>query len=371
MARSLALLVSTLVVGAGCGYDQGEDLPVIVENATPPRATQVGACGGSSGLIESPSHGCTFLVRADEGEVTTSVAQALADDGFQVSCRRSDESVELAGLRGDVRVRAEVTPAGSISERGGVVNVYGSGDVPPGGRRIPRGSVALALDASRQAAASEDFQREWVRDGFTCDRGELQEQSLPGCVDAWNAPANEPNRRLAARRMRVPVAYVSLRSDGPGVAEGCFFGFLARGGRYLIVESSWAGDRATFAQPELGYATGQGLDADARVRDDGTIVLKPRSLNPRCGDWWNAPAGWDLRERAFRLRLTGEVSAVYTEGEKTRCDYVLRTGRGFFAGAVTFDQGRWVTAQLQPIDRPRRFSPNGALAATGWLAVGP
>jgi hypothetical protein len=371
VARGLAFLVLTVVVGAGCGYDDGKDLPAIVESATPREATRVGPCSGSSGLIESPSLGCTFVVRGAAGEVAASVARALAEDGFDVSCRRSAQVVELAGLRGDVRVSAEVIPAGSIVADDDLVNVHESGYVPPGARAIPRGSVALALTAARQSAASEDFQRGWVRHGFGCEPGELRERSPAGCVDAWNAQENERNRRRALRRMRVPVAYVSLRGDSPGVAQGCFFGFLARGGRYLMFESSWAGDRASFTAPELGYATGRGYDANARVREDGTLVLEPPSLNPRCGDWWNAAAGWDLRARALRLRLAGGVSAVYTPGEETRCDYVVRTRGGFFAGSVSFEHGRWATVQLERVDRPARFRPNGALAESGWMAVGP
>jgi hypothetical protein len=357
---------------AACGYDTGRDLPGVVDRATPAGAELVGECGGSPGLIESPSHGCTYVVRGELDEVTTVVADALVEQGFDVTCRGDEATVEVAGLRGNVRVSAEVTADGSLTDDGdGAVNVYEPGYSPPRARRIPAGSVALSLAASRQSEASADFQREWIAGGFACAEDVLEEQTLEGCVEAWNGLDNEANRRLASRRMRLPVAYVVLRSNEPGVSSGCFFGFLAHRGRYLIFESSWKDGSLVFAKPELGYSSQKGLDADARVRGDETLELKRPSLNDRCELWWNAPAGWEIRKVAIRRRLVAEVYAVYRSGQSSSCEYTLRTRDGFLHGVVELRDGEWVSTPLAPVKPPLRFRPNGELAASGWLSVGP
>jgi hypothetical protein len=167
-AGVLAIPIVLVCLAVACGYDEGDDLPEVVERATPAGATPVGGCGGSPGLIESPSHECTYLVRGEAGDVTRAVADALLQQGFDVSCRGGETTVEVAGLRGDVRVRAEITAAGSLTDDGdGVVNVFDEGYAPSRAKPIPRGSVALSLSASRQSEASADFQREWIAGGFS------------------------------------------------------------------------------------------------------------------------------------------------------------------------------------------------------------
>jgi hypothetical protein len=313
------------------------------------------------------------LVPGEADEVTTAVAGALADQGFDLSCRGGEAAVEIAGLRGNVRVRAEVTADGSVSNSGdGAVNVFGPGYVPPGARPIPAGSVALSLSASRETEAGAGFQRRWVAGGVACNEEGLQGQTLVGCVGEWNGPRNEANRRLAVRRMRVPAAHVLLlRSEEPGVSSGCFFGFLAHGGRYLIFEGSWREGHLAFAKPELGYASGKGLDADAHVLRDGSLALRPPSLNERCEVWWNAPAGTEPRSAAARRGLTADVQAVYTEGTRSRCTYTLRTQRRYLQVVVEFKDGQWASTPLTPVEPKRAFRPNGELAASGWLTVGP
>jgi hypothetical protein len=371
-AKLWAVAISVLVFAAACGYDEGRDLPGVVEQATPAGAELVGECGGSPGLIESPSHGCTYFVPGEADEVTSAVADALAEQGFDISCRGDETTVEIAGLRGNVRVHAEVTADGSLTDDGdGAINVYEPGYVPPRAQPIPAGSVALDLNASRQSEASADFQREWIADGFTCTEDVLQEQTLEGCVEAWNGPDNAANRRLALGRVRVPAAYVVPRSNEPGVSSGCFFGFLAHGGRYLFFESAWRDGGLVFATPELGYSSQKGLDADARVRGDGTLELKRPSLNDRCEVWWNATAGWEIRKVAVSRELVAEVYAVYSSGQYPRCEYTLRTRDGFLRAVVELRDGEWASTPLRPVERPLRFRPNGELAASGWLSVGP
>ena len=372
VAISAAALTAWLV--AGCGYDDGDDLPAVVEAATPANASRVGACGGSSGLIDFPSYGCTYVVAGDAGDVAAVVAAGLAEQGFAVSCRMgAEETIEVDGLRDDVSARAEVTDEGSIvvSDHGEVVNVYGKGGVSPGGKQIPRDAVALSLTASRQSDASVEFQRSWVRGGVACTEADLRQRTIAGCVTAWNQPENEANRKLALRRMRIAVAYVLLDQAGAGVADGCFFGFLANGGRYLMFDADWEDGELAFAEPELGYSSGKGLDADALVRPDGTLRLKPRTEDDRCEVWWSAEAGWKVRRNAMRRKLAGEVEAIYTDGPVARCVYVLSM-RGEYLRAVTElrDLG-WKSKPFERIAAPPRFRPNGELRRDGWLSVGP
>jgi hypothetical protein len=278
--RANVVGLAAVALATSCGYDEGKDLPAIVERATPGGARVVGSCGGSSGLIESPSHGCTFFVTGEPAEVTVAVAIALVKQGFDVSCRGAPQAAEITGLRGNVRATGKVTDNGAAvvsATDSSAVNVYPAGYVPEGGKPIPAGQVALRLDASRQSEASVASYRSWVANGVPCTRDGLRRQTLDECVDQWNAPANGANRRLAASRARVPEADVLLRrSNEPGVSTGCFFGFLAPRGRYLILKGAWQGDRLAWEEPELGYAKKKDVDPEAELRPDGTLVLLQR-----------------------------------------------------------------------------------------------
>lgn len=368
------ILVCALVLAAGCGYDEGEDLPPLVEGVVPEGAEQVGECGGSPGLIESPSHHCTYFVPGELDEVTEDVAEALTDEGFDLSCRRDAVAVEIAGLQPNVRVRAEITDNGSVKDWGqGAVNVFEPGYVPAGARSIPTGAVALYVSASRQSEAGLETQRAWTKSGFACAEETLHRQTLDGCAEAWNGPENEANRRLARARMRVPVADVILRdSNTPRVSSGCFFGFLAHGGRYLIFESSWTNAGLVFAEAELGYSSRKGLDANALVRPDGSLELKRPTLNERCEVWWNASAGWKTRALAHRRGLLGEVEAFYdADGEAARCTYTFRIRARFLRVVAEFDDGEWVWTPFRRLTAQPQFDPNGELGESGWLSVGP
>jgi hypothetical protein len=361
------------VLAAGCGYDEGEDLPPIVEGVVPEGAEQVGECGGSPGLIESPSHHCTYFVPGELDEVTEDVAEALTDEGFDLSCRRDAVAVEIAGLRPNVSVRSEITADGSVKDSGdGAVNVYEPGYVPAGARSIPAGAVALYVSVSRQSEAGLGTQRAWTSSGFECAEETLHRQTLEGCTEAWNAPMNEANRRLARTRMRVPVAYVILSdSNEPGVSSGCFFGFLAHEGRYLIFESSWTDAGLVFSEPELGYSSQKGLDANALVRRDGMLELKRPTLNERCEVWWNASAGLETRALAARRGFLGAVEAVYdTRGQAARCTYTFRI-RGRFLRVVAEIDDDWAWTPFTRLMTPPSFRPNGELVESGWLRVGP
>ena len=275
MPRVPVLLAVLAVLSAtGCGYDDGRDLPGVVEGATPPDSRLVGACGGSSGLIESPSHTCTLFSPGEARGVAITVAGALVDQGFEVSCRGGGVQITVTGLRDDVRVDAEITADGTVTTSGGVVNVFDPGYVPPAAEAIPPGSVALRLSASRQSDASASFYRSWIREGTSCSaEGFVRLLTLDSCIDGWNARGNDARRRLALRRARVPAASIVHLSDAPGVSNGCHFGFLARRGRYLMLEFRRHDDRLDWAGPELGYFSGEGFEPDARLRADGMLVL--------------------------------------------------------------------------------------------------
>lgn len=266
----LALLV--VATGAGCGYDEGKDLPGIVEAVAPAASHVVGTCGGSSGLIESPSHGCTFFAPGEPRKVAVAVARALIKQGFEVSCRGGGMTIEVTGLRGDVRAAAEITGDGTVTTSGGVVNVFAPGYVPPGADPIPTGSVALKLSASRQSDASAGFNQSRIREGAPCSTTGLRRQTLDLCIEEWNGLGNERNRRLALQRARVPAASV-FRLSVSGVSSGCHFGFLARRGRYLILQSTWEDDHLAWAEPEVGYSSGKRFEPHAKLRPDGTLRL--------------------------------------------------------------------------------------------------
>jgi hypothetical protein len=277
--RPGALLAAVLLVAtAGCGWDEGKDLPPIVEAATPPAARLVGACGRSPGLVEAPSHGCTFFAPGGLAQVIGHVAAALASEGFAVSCSGDDSVAEVRALRGDVEVLGGVTADGTVTVAEGdpsVVNVFEPGYKPPGARPIPRGFVALRLSALRTTSSSAERERGRVARGVPCTEEGLRRQTLQGCLDGWNAVGNEAARRRARRDARLPGAEVLLLAVGPGVSRGCFVGFLARDGRYLYFRSRWRDERLAWAPPELGYHSGQGFDPEARLRGDGTLVALP------------------------------------------------------------------------------------------------
>jgi hypothetical protein len=280
--RSVVVLAAVLlVVAAGCGYDEGRDLPPVVDAATPPGARLVGACGGSPGLIERPSHACTFLTPGSPSRVVAQVATALESEGFAVSCQGDDAVAELRALRGSVHVLAEATGEGTVvldESDPSVVNVSTSASSSPGGRPIPSGFVALRLAALRTEGAERE--RAWIEGGVECAAPALRRQTLQGCVEGWNARGNEAARSRARRDARRPGAEVFLLAAGPSVARGCFVGFLAREGRYLTYESRWRDGRLVWATPELGYHDGQGFDPEARLRADGTLVPIPGAVAP-------------------------------------------------------------------------------------------
>jgi hypothetical protein len=371
-SAALSAALASVVTAAACGYDEGKDLPAVVEQAAPRAAELVGECGGTSGFIESPSHSCTYLAPGQTFGVTREVAGALARQGFAVSCRGGDETVEIAGLRGNVRAHAEITAGGSVSDAGGdVINVHSPGFEPAGAKAIPARSVAVKLTASRQSEASANFWRAWIAAGVACSEDGLRQQTLTGCLEEWNGSSNEANRRLAVRRLRARVAYVVVSSEKAGVSSGCFFGFLARRGRYLIFKSSWRQGDLVFAEPELGYASGKGLDADARVGRDGKLELKPPTLNERCETWWSAPAGYELRHETASRRLAGEIQAVHTAGANPHCLYTLRRRGKYLRAIIEFDQARWAWKSFRPLHLEGAFQPNGQLRADGNLSVGP
>lgn len=209
----LFVFLSVLVV-SGCGYDHGRDLGLLVQAVSPTGAHPVTACSGSSGLIENPSYGCTYLVRGNGGAVTESLARALRQEGFAVGCSAPGS---LAALRGDVRVTAEVTQYGSIVASGGVVNVFGAGYRPEDSQAIRRGFVALRLDASRQSTASAALWQAQVEDGGRCDRPLVPPDPIEQCLTWWNGPVGQATSAAAVRGRLGPEAQVKRR-ERPGVS---------------------------------------------------------------------------------------------------------------------------------------------------------
>lgn len=204
--RRLSVLFLLVSILPACGYDTGADLRPAVEKATPAGARSVSSCGGSSGLIESPSYGCVYVMRGDVAAVTNGIAKALRTEGFAVSCRRPGE---LRALRGNVRMTAQVTGEGLISTSGGVANVLAGGYRPEGARPVPRGSVVVNLDASRQVEASAAFWRSIVAEGGRCDRAPRREHPLELCLTWWNGPVGFETRAAARRRHAGPAVEIA------------------------------------------------------------------------------------------------------------------------------------------------------------------
>lgn len=266
-----------VAAAAGCGYDAGGDLRPIVADATPPGARLVGMCGGSTGVIESPSHSCKYLVPGNAGEAVASVARALAQTGFRISCEARGYEITLLGERGDVRVLARAVAAGTVIDDGDVVNVN-PGARATGGNRIPRGSAFLDVDASRRTDTSEELA---VRPG-SCAAGALAQLGrragggsleLVRCELAWNHRPNAWVRRLVARRHPATRAavYVDLRLDG------CAFQFAVGRAAYEV-KAEWVGERLVVARPVFQRIYGDGdprtwFHANARLRPNGALAL--------------------------------------------------------------------------------------------------
>lgn len=196
------LLVIALLTG--CGYDTGDDLPGVVEAVTPSGAQPVTACGGSTGLIESPSHSCTFFAPGVGGAVTVEVARSLRREGFEAGCQRPGE---VAAVRDDVRVSVEVTQHGWVVASGGVANVLGGGYRPRGSQPIPPGSVALEISASRLPEASAGFWLGLARERGRCEAPLPKPNLAESCVNWWNgvgfATGNEAVRLKARRPVEI------------------------------------------------------------------------------------------------------------------------------------------------------------------------
>lgn len=154
MARILALAstATVLLFVAACGFDEGRDLQPVVEQAMPARARLLAPCSHTDGLIDYPAYSCTALVKGDGAGTTQAIATALAETDFQVTCPSAGS---LVATRNDVRVTADVTQWGSV--RGSAITA-GTWR-PVGSHPIPRGSVAVRLDASRLSDSSAGFYR--------------------------------------------------------------------------------------------------------------------------------------------------------------------------------------------------------------------
>jgi hypothetical protein len=263
--RAVFTGVLMLALTAGCAYDQGRDLPPIVERVTPAGARLLTACGGSSGLIEEPSHGCTFFARGDGATVTARVAQALRRDGFNVACRRPGE---IAAVRGNVRVLAEVTQYGSVVAWGGIANVYPAGYRPRRSKPIPARSVALAIDASRLEASSASFWRQHVREGGRCNAPLPKPNLDEHCVNWWNG-VGIPTAEAALRRRVLPPVEVRRRT---GIARATCTYTLRTASGYLRVTARF--ERGDWVWPPLHRVDRpRSFRPNALLNEDGRLQL--------------------------------------------------------------------------------------------------
>ena len=203
VARSLALISTAIVLPflAACGFDEGRDLQPVVEQAMPARARPLAPCGHTDGLIDYPSYDCTALVEGDGAGTMQAIAIALAKPDFQVACPSAGS---LVATRSDIRVTADVTQWGSL--RGSAITA-GSWR-PIGSHPIPRGSVALRIDASRLSDSASAFYRTFIAKRGRCDRLLPRPNPVRQCAIWWNGPVGRRTRQALPRRTAGPEVEV-------------------------------------------------------------------------------------------------------------------------------------------------------------------
>lgn len=251
-SRVILGMVAALLMVAGCGYDDGADLAPVVDRATPAGARTLAACGGSDGVIESPSRSCTFFAPGDGGAVTTAVANALRGDGFDVACRRPGE---VTAVRDDIRFLAEVTQHGSV-------------DAPGGDKPIPAGSVAVKIDASRLNEASASFWRSLAQEGGNCAARVPKPNLAQFCVNWWNVTGIDTGSDAVRRGAR---SLVEVRPAWGNETKACTYTLRARG-RFLRVTARH--EQGDWIWPRLHELDRPGkFRPNARLNEDGRLDL--------------------------------------------------------------------------------------------------
>lgn len=254
-------MVAALAILEGCGYDTGRDLPGVVAEVTPVGARLLTSCGGSSGLIESPSHGCTFFAPGEGGAVTGAVARALREHGFEVACPTPGQ---ITAVRDDVRVLAQVTQYGSV---GGSV-VFDMGYRPRGSQLIPAGSVALRIDASRLETANASFWRSQARKRGRCEAALPKPNLSQYCVNWWNH-VGQPTGDKALRLGAQPP--VQIRTEWGIERATCSYTLQTPAG-YAGVSARFV--RGNWIWPELRKITRPDtFRPNARLNEDGRLDL--------------------------------------------------------------------------------------------------
>ena len=257
-------MVASLAILAGCGYDSGSDLPGVVSEVTPAGARLLTRCSGSSGLIDAPSHSCSFFARGDGPSVTSTVARALREQGFEVACRAPGE---ITAVGNDVRVLVEVTQYGSVVVGNGGVNVFSSGYLPRGARSIPAGSVALEIGASRLEEASAPFWRSLAQEHGRCDAILPKPNLAEHCVNWWNN-VGRPTAVKALRRRAGPQ--VQIRADWGIERSACIYTLSTPAG-YLRVRARF--ERGDWTWPGLRRVRAAAFRPNALLNEDGRLDL--------------------------------------------------------------------------------------------------
>jgi hypothetical protein len=257
-------MVASLAVLAGCGYDTGRDLPGVVSDVTPAGARLLTHCSGSSGLIDSPSHTCTFIARGQGSSMTSAVARALREHGFEVACR---DPGQVTAVADDVRVLVEVTQYGWVVVGDGGVNVFPSGYRPRGSRPIPAGSVVIEIDASRLEEASASFWRSLARVGGSCEANLPKPNLAEYCVNWWNG-VGHPTAAKALRLGARPK--VEVRADWGIERSACTFTLSTPAGYRRVTARFEHGD---WIWPGLREVRGVTFRPNALMHEDGRLDL--------------------------------------------------------------------------------------------------
>jgi hypothetical protein len=111
----LGLLLALVLLTAGCGpYGQ---LKETVRALEPDGAETIGECQEYGAyVIDTPGYGCSYFVPGDRQNVSRSLAERLADEGFRSVCSedRSLGTIDFRAVRGKTTLYAHVSQLGSV-----------------------------------------------------------------------------------------------------------------------------------------------------------------------------------------------------------------------------------------------------------------
>jgi hypothetical protein len=233
----------------------------------PARARLLAPCSHTDGLIDYPSYDCTALVKGDGAGTMQAITIALAKTDFQVACPSAGS---LVATRSDIRVTADVTQWGSL--RGSAITA-GSWR-PIGSHPIPRGSVALRIDASRLSDSASAFYRTLIAKRGRCDRPLPRPNPVRQCAIWWNGPVGRRTREALPRRTAGPEVEV-VGHDREGQSTCTYT--IRNGHGFLRLTAQFDGD---WHWPRFRRVRGRArFLPNARLNQGDGLLEPPRHVN--------------------------------------------------------------------------------------------